>query len=81
MPSSKNLVYDLPLTSAGSHQFLALVRSHMSAQGIRPADLARKLGCTDQNVNLLLTPGRDYKLSTMEKIAAALGFRISISNY
>lgn len=58
-----------------------MVLSRMSSAGIIPAELARRLGCTDQNVALLLTPGRDYKLSTMERIAAALGFQFTLSDF
>lgn len=67
------------LSQSTSSEFLSLVLAHMSSAGIIPAELARRLGCTDQNVALLLTPGRDYKLSTMERIAAAVGFRFRLS--
>jgi hypothetical protein len=62
-----------------SSQFLTLVLDRMAESRIIPAELARRLNCTDQNVALLLQPGRDYKLSTMERIAAAIGFQFTLS--
>ena len=68
------------MPASTSSQFLALVHAYMSSAGIIPAELARRLNCTDQNVALLLQPGRDYKISTMERIAAAIGFQFALSD-
>lgn len=74
-----NLTMPSKISASTSSQFLALVLDRMAESNIIAAELARRLNCTDQNVALLLQPGRDYKLSTVEKIAAALDFRFSLS--
>lgn len=71
----------MPIPPSISSQFREMVLDRMSAAGIIPAELARRLGCTDQNVALLLQPGRDYKLSTMERIAKAVGFQFTLSDF
>lgn len=50
----------------------------MERQGLHRSDLAERLGCTRENVDQFFTREGGMQLSTVEKIAAALGCKASI---
>ncbi|MGF6607078.1 hypothetical protein OKW45_001978 [Paraburkholderia sp. WSM4175] len=61
-----------------SHAAKALLLAEMTAQGIRPVDLAVRLGTTRQAVNRLLDPEHATKIDAVAEALAALGKRLTL---
>ena len=61
-------------------EFLNSFQTEMRRQGLTAESLARRLGCTPENVNQFLGTYRreSIRLSTAERFAGALGFRVRI---
>ena len=56
------------------------IESEMARQGISQRDLARRLGCTQENIAQMLDDQRSgMRLSTAERLAQALGRRLFLA--
>lgn len=56
----------------------ANLRALLSAQGVKPAELARRLGVADSNVSQWLSGTVRLTLGRLTEIAGALGVHVSI---
>ncbi len=54
------------------------VQSAMEREGVTRAELARRLGCSRQNITQLFSDEANFKLDMVARIAAALGRDVSI---
>lgn len=58
--------------------FSDAVKKSMAAQGIRPNELARKMGYSPQYITDLLAGHRRWNETTMGKACQALGMKIEV---
>lgn len=56
-----------------------LLRAEMAAQRVHPAELARRLGTTCQEVNRMIGPNAAVKVDTVARALEALGCRLVLS--
>ena len=70
-----------PLRLAGTDgvQLAAALKSTRIAKGLVQMELAGKIGTTKSAISRLEHGKGDIRLSTLRKLAAALGFRLDIS--
>ncbi len=67
------------MTGTDGRQLAASLKSARKAQGLVQMELAGKIGTTKSAISRLEHGTGDLRLSTLRKLAAALGLRLDIS--
>ena len=80
-PKLRNRPPPAPLRLAGTdgRQLAAALKNARKAQGLVQMELAGKIGTTKSAISRLKHGTGDIRLSTLRKLAAALGLRLDIS--
>lgn len=58
--------------------FTDIAKKSMEAQGIKPSELARKMGYSPQYITDLLAGHRRWNETTMDKACQVLGIKIEV---
>ena len=74
-PTNEPDVKDLPPSTVAKMLLLA----EMAAQGVRPVDLAQRLGTTKQVINRVVDLRHPTKIDAINEALAVLGKRLAIS--
>ena len=69
----------LRLTGTDGHQLAAALKNARTAKGLVQMELAGKIGTTKSAISRLEHGKGDVRLSTLRKLAAALGIRLDIT--
>ena len=69
----------LILSGPDGHELAAALKSARKAQGLVQMELAGKIGTTKSAISRLEHGKGDLRLSTLRKLAAALGLRLDIT--
>lgn len=75
VPKRGHVMVDLPASVAAK----VLLLNEMLAQGIRPAELARRMHVRPQEMNRITTLGHPTKIDTLADAFAAIGKRLQLS--
>lgn len=64
-------------TEISAESIASYIMGIMGSKGLTKEGLAQKMGTTRQNVHRILS-GKDFKVSTLNEIANALGYSLKI---
>ena len=67
-----------PAAGADGRQIAALLKQARKAKGLVQMELARQMGTTKSAISRLENHAGNLRLSTLRKLAAALGLRLEI---